>query len=62
MQLEASFRQRLNQLFSEVKKRLDYQLAIQNVYKRLEKEQAINYILGNVNKSIGANQVSDQMY
>jgi len=56
LQLEASFRQRLAQVHQEVKKRLDYQVAYQGVYKRLERDQAINYILGNVNKSIGANQ------
>jgi F-type H+-transporting ATPase subunit b len=56
LQLESAFRQRLAQVHQEVKKRLDYQVAVQNVYKRVEREQAINYILGEVNKSIGANQ------
>jgi len=56
LQLEAAFRQRLHQLYQEVKRRLDYQLAIQSVYKRLEKEQAVNYILNQVNSSIGATQ------
>jgi F-type H+-transporting ATPase subunit b len=58
LQLESAFRQRLAQVHQEVKKRLDYQVAVQNVYKRVEREQAINYILGEVNKSIGANQVN----
>jgi F-type H+-transporting ATPase subunit b len=56
LQIEASYRQRLAQLYQEVKRRLDYQLAVQNVYKRLEKQQAINYILNQVNSSIGPNQ------
>lgn len=59
MQLEAAYRQRLTQIHQEVKRRLDYQLAIQNAYKRLEREQAINYIIGEVNKSIGATQEKD---
>lgn len=53
MQLEAAFRQRLAQVHQEVKRRLDYQVSVQSVYKRLEREQAINYIIGGVNKSIG---------
>lgn len=56
LQLEAAFRERLSSVYQEVKKRLDYQVAVQGVYKRLEREQAINYIIGSVNKSIGATQ------
>jgi F-type H+-transporting ATPase subunit b len=56
LQLEASFRNRLNSVYQEIKKRLDYQVAVQGVYKRLERDQAINYILSQVNKSIGSNQ------
>lgn len=56
LQLEASYRQRLAQVYQEVKKRLDYQVAYQGIYKRLERDQAINYIIGQVSKSIGANQ------
>lgn len=55
--MEAAFRQRLAQIHQEVKRRLDYQVAVQGVYKRVEREQAINYILGQVNQSIGATQV-----
>ena len=36
----------------------DYQVAVQGVYKRLERDQAINYIIGEVHKSIGPNQVN----
>jgi len=56
LQLEASFRHRLAQVHQEVTRRLDYQVSVQSVYKRLEREQAINYILGEVNKSIGPAQ------
>jgi len=56
LQLEASYRQRLAQVYQEVKKRLDYQVSVQSVHRRLEKDQAINYIINEVNKSIGPNQ------
>jgi len=56
LQLEAALRQRMASVYAEVKKRLDYQLALQNAYKRVEREQAINYILDGVNKSIGPAQ------
>jgi len=56
LQLEAAYRQRLQQAYQDVKKRLDYQVSIQNAFKRLEREQAINYINGEVSKSIGATQ------
>jgi F-type H+-transporting ATPase subunit b len=56
LQLEAAYRQRMAMVHQEVKKRLDYQLAIQNIYKRVEREQAINFILDGVKKSIGPNQ------
>lgn len=39
----------------EIKK--DYQVALQNAYRRVEREQAISYILDGVNKSIGPAQV-----
>jgi len=56
LQLEAAYRARLAQINSEVRRRLDYQVAVQGVYKRLERDQAISYILGEVNKSLGAAQ------
>lgn len=58
LQLEAFYRLRLSQAYQEIKKRLDYQVAVQSAYKRLEREQALNYIIGEVNKSIGPAQVS----
>lgn len=56
LQLETTYRERLAQVYQEVKRRLDFQIAVQNAYKRVEREQALNYILGEVNKSIGPNQ------
>lgn len=56
LQLESEYRTRLQQIYNDVKKRLDYQVAVQSAFKRLEREQAINYIIGEANKSIGPNQ------
>jgi len=56
LQLEAALRQRMAAVYGEVKKRLDYQVALQNAYRRVEREQAISYILDGVNKSIGPAQ------
>jgi len=56
LQLEAAYRARLAQVNAEVKKRLDYQVAVQGIYKRLEREQAIQYILSEVNKALGPAQ------
>ena len=44
---------------AEVKKRLDYQVSLQNAYKRVEREQAISYILDGVKGSIGPAQVNN---
>jgi len=56
LQLEAALRQRMHDIHAEVKKRLDYQVALANVHKRVEREQAMNYIIEGVKKSIGATQ------
>jgi len=56
LQLEAEYRQRVAEVHAEVKKRLDYQVALDNVHKRVEREQAVNYIIDGVRKSIGSAQ------
>ncbi len=56
LQLEASYRERVRKVYEETKKRLDYQLAIQNVHQRLEKQDMVNFILSEANKAIGAKQ------
>jgi len=59
LQLESEYRERMLQVYNDVKKRLDYQISLQNAYHRLEREQAINYITSEVSKSIGAVQEKD---
>jgi len=52
LQLEASYRQRLQDVHNQVKKRLDYQLETSNVQTQFEQKHMINWIVGNVRESI----------
>ncbi len=41
-------------MYEETKRRLDYHVAVQNAHARLEKQEMLTFILGEVNKSIGS--------
>lgn len=58
MQLETNFRERLHMVTNEVKRRLDYQIALQNLQRRLEQEHMINWVEKSVVGSITPQQVS----
>jgi F-type H+-transporting ATPase subunit b len=61
LQLEGEYRKRIVQVHQETKKRLDYQVAIQNAVQRVEKGQMANYILSEVNKAVSATQEKEIM-
>jgi len=52
LQLEAAYRQRLQQVHTEIKKRLDYQLETGNVKKRFEQRHMVEWIVNSVQGSI----------
>lgn len=57
MLLETNYRERLLTVYNEVKKRLDYQIAVQQLTRRKEQDHMINWIEKNVAQSITAQQV-----
>jgi len=52
LQLEAEFRERQHKVYTEVKRRLDYQVDTDNVKRRVEQQHMVNWIIDNVKKSI----------
>lgn len=52
LQLEAEYRERQQKVYSEVKRRLDYQVETDNVKRRVEQAHMVNWIIDNVKKSI----------
>merc|ERR1712055_1199234 len=52
LQLEAEYRERQNKVYSEVKRRLDYQVATDTVKRRVEQAHMVNWIIDSVKKSI----------
>lgn len=52
LQLEAAYRERLMSLYSEVKRRLDYQVEVQNVKRRVEQRHLVSTVVDSVMKSI----------
>lgn len=56
LQLEAIYRDRLAQVYSEVKRRLDYHVEIQAVERRVQQKHLVNWVSDKVLGSITADQ------
>ncbi|KAI7797847.1 ATP synthase F(0) complex subunit B1, mitochondrial [Triplophysa rosa] len=59
--LETNYRERLHMVTNEVKKRMDYQVALQNLHRRMEQEHLVNWVEQNVIKSITPQQEKESI-
>jgi F-type H+-transporting ATPase subunit b len=61
MSLETAYRERMKQMYDAVKRRLDYQVALQNARKDFERTNMINWITNEVKKAITQKQEQDTL-
>ena len=61
MSLETVYRERMKQMYEAVKRRLDYQVALQNARKDFERTNMIQWITNEVKKSISSKQEQDTL-
>jgi len=61
LQLESEYRARLKDAYTQVKRRLDYQLQTANVLRANEQKHMVDWIITNVKKSITAKQEEDAL-
>jgi hypothetical protein len=61
MALESAYRERMKNMFDAVKRRLDYQVALQNARQDFERSNMINWITSEVKRSISGKQEQDTL-
>ncbi|XP_068125847.1 LOW QUALITY PROTEIN: ATP synthase F(0) complex subunit B1, mitochondrial [Hyperolius riggenbachi] len=61
MLLEINYRERLLNVYSEVKKRLDYQVALQHLLRRKEQDHMVGWVEKNVIQSITPQQQKESI-
>ncbi|XP_070695562.1 ATP synthase F(0) complex subunit B1, mitochondrial [Pempheris klunzingeri] len=61
MLLETNYRERLHTVTNEVKRRLDYQIALQDLHRRMEQEHMVNWVEKSVVSSITPQQEKESI-
>lgn len=61
LQMEAAYRERLQEAYQQVKLRLDYQLEKANVLRRTEQKHMVDWIINSVKSSISAKQEDEAL-
>ncbi|KAJ8370235.1 hypothetical protein SKAU_G00102630 [Synaphobranchus kaupii] len=61
MLLETNHRERLHMVTNEVKKRLDYQISLQNLHRRMQQEHLVDWVEKSVIKSITPQQEKESI-
>uniref|UniRef100_A0A4W6CHW7 ATP synthase subunit b n=2 Tax=Lates calcarifer TaxID=8187 RepID=A0A4W6CHW7_LATCA len=61
MLLETNYRERLHMVTNEVKRRLDYQIALQNLHRQMEQEHMVSWVEKSVISSITPQQEKESI-